>query len=400
MDERPKRILLLDTGNEWGGGTNSMFELLKRIDRTCFAVTCGFYKDYRRGKAGRLLSEELADIGIPLVILPTRRQPRWAKLAKELARGLLFWHRSLRARAVFAIERCWRIRPRADRLAAFLQREKFDLLYLNNQPASNLEGYLAAEQAGVPVVQHCRSEPKLNASERDAVNRIARAVICVSHGVAAALVRQGVQPALCRVVHNGIDTQQALPAPQPLPGVPSGTPVIGTIGSLIKRKASDHLLRAVAKLPQDLAPYALIVGEGAEEAALRQLAVDLGLQSRVIFAGFQKQPLPWLAALDVFVLTSPSEGLPRTILEAMLLARPVVASNVTGTNEVVADGETGLLYPYGDIDALAAQLTGLLCHPERARALGEAGRRRASAEFSIEAYVAGVTQVLTEVAGR
>lgn len=397
MNERLTRILLLDTGNEWGGGTNSMMELLKRIDRTRFAVTCAFYRDYRRGKAGRLLSEELADIGIPLVIVPTRRQPRWAKLAKELARGLLFWHRAWRARAVFAIEMCWRIRPRAAALAALLRREKFDLLYMNNQPASNLEGYLAAEQTGVPVVQHCRSEPKLNAGERDAANRIVRAVICVSHGVAAALVRQGVNPALCQVVHNGIDTRQALPAPQPLPGVPPGVPVLGTIGSLLKRKAVDHLLRAAAKLPQDLAPHVLIVGEGPEEAALRRLVVDLGLQSRVIFAGFQKQSLPWLAALDVFVLTSPSEGLPRVILEAMLLAKPVVASNVTGTNEVAADGETGLLYPYGDIDALAAHLTTLLRDPTRAHALGEAGRRRASAEFSIEHYVDGVTNILAGV---
>ena len=71
----PKRVLLLDTGNEWGGGTNSMFELLKRIDRTRFDVTCCFYKDYKKGQSGRLFSEELADIGIPLILLPIRKQP-------------------------------------------------------------------------------------------------------------------------------------------------------------------------------------------------------------------------------------------------------------------------------------------------------------------------------------
>lgn len=98
----PKRILLLDTGNEWGGGTNSMFELLKRLDRQRFAVTCCFYKDYRKGKAGRLLSEELADIGIPLILLPIRPQPLWAKLAKELVRGLFSWSARLRKSAP-----CW-----------------------------------------------------------------------------------------------------------------------------------------------------------------------------------------------------------------------------------------------------------------------------------------------------
>lgn len=400
MSERAGRILLLDTGNEWGGGTNSMFELLKRIDRSRFDITCCFYKDYTQGKDGRRLSAELAGIGIPFVLLPTRKQPPWAKLAKELVRGLLFWCRPWRARAVFAIEMRWRIRPRADALAALLRGERFDLLYMNNQPASNLEGYLAAEQTSVPVVQHCRIEPKLNAVECATVNRLARAVICVSHGVAETLVRQGVRAALCRVVHNGIDTRQSLPAPQVLPGVPPDARVVGTIGSLIGRKAVDHLLRAVAKLPPDLTPFVLIVGEGPEETALRQLAGTLGLEARVIFTGFRKQPLPWLAAMDVFVLASPSEGLPRVILEAMLLARPVVASNVTGSREVVVAGETGYLYPYGDIDALAVHLAALLHDPARARVLGEGGRRRASAEFSIEAYVAGVTQVLAEVMGR
>ena len=78
----PKRILLLDTGNEWGGGTNSMIELLKRLDRTRFTVTACFYHNYRHGDS--TLQEALAAIEIPLVILPTRRQPGWAKLAKEL----------------------------------------------------------------------------------------------------------------------------------------------------------------------------------------------------------------------------------------------------------------------------------------------------------------------------
>lgn len=396
MTKMARRILLFDTGNEWGGGTNSMIELLKRIDRTRFAVTACFYHNYRQGDS--TLQEALTAIGIPLVILPTRSQPLWAKLAKELARGFLSWHKPWRAAVVFRIELAWRIRPRARAVAELLREGGYELLYMNNQPASNLEGYLAAEEAGVPVVQHCRIEPKFNAAECAVVNRAAHAVICVSQGVQDALVRQGVRKGLCHVVYNAIDSSQALPAAQPLADVPPGTPVVGTIGSLIKRKSIDHLLRAVARLPADLAPHlapdVLIVGTGPEEHALRQLVAELGFADRVIFAGFQKQPLPWLAAMDVFALTSPSEGLPRVILEAMLLARPVLASNVTGSKEVVVHGETGYLYDYGDIDALAVHLADLLRHADKRQALGAAGRRRASAEFSIDAYVAGVTKIL------
>lgn len=387
-----KRILLLDTGNEWGGGTNSMIELLKRLDRTRFAVTACFYHDYRQGDS--TLREALAVIGIPLLILPTQRQPWWAKLAKELARGLLAWHRPWRAAAVFRIELAWRIRPRARALVDVLRKGNYDLLYMNNQPASNLEGYLAAETAGVPAVQHCRIEPKLNAIERDAVNRVARAVICVSQGVADRLVAQGVRRELCQVVHNAIDSRQELPVAQPLAGVAPGVPVIGTVGSLIQRKAVDHLLRAVARLPPEHAPHLLIVGTGPEAPALRRLAEELGLTRQITFAGFQKQPLPWLAAMDVFALTSPSEGLPRVILEAMLLAKPVVASNVTGSKEVVVHDKTGYLYAYGDIDALAAHLARLLHDPAQRQVLGAAGRRLVSADFSIETYVAGVTNIL------
>lgn len=159
------KVLLLDTGNEWGGGTNSMVELLKRIDRTHFDVTCCFYKDYKKGQSGRLLSEELADIGIQLIVLPSRKQPLWAKLAEEIVRGLLAWSGRLKRRAVFAIEMAWRIKPRAAELQKLLSDEKFDLLYVNNQPASNLEGYLAVENLNIPMVQHCRYTPTLNATQ-------------------------------------------------------------------------------------------------------------------------------------------------------------------------------------------------------------------------------------------
>jgi len=101
------RVLILDTGKEWGGGTNSLLELLKRIDRTRFEIGACFYHDYSRGE-GSSISRELAALGIPFTRLPDLRQPLWAKLAKELVRGLLAWHRGLRARAVLAIERAWR----------------------------------------------------------------------------------------------------------------------------------------------------------------------------------------------------------------------------------------------------------------------------------------------------
>lgn len=394
----PKRILLLDTGNEWGGGTNSMLELLKRLDRERFAVTCCFYKDYRKGRDGRLLSEELAEIGIPLRLLPIRKQPLWAKLAKELARGVLSWSARLKKRAVLAIEMQWRIKPRVAALRTLLEEGGFDLLYMNNQPSSNLEGYLAGEAAGLPVVQHCRIEPTLQLGEAAIVNRVATRIICVSQGVADVLAAQHVAEHRLRVVHNAIDCRAALPAAVKLPPTTERL-VIGTVGQLTARKGVAHLLQALAKLKGEGLPVScLILGEGPQRTELEELRERLGLGEQVGFVGFQPVPLAWVQAMDVCVLCSSKEGLPRVVLEAMLAGKPVVGSDVTGTRELIVNEETGLLYAYGDVPALTAALRRLLADPLLRRAMGEAGRCRVEAGFSIDAYVNGVAEVLAEAA--
>lgn len=109
MPQRHK-ILLLDTGKEWGGGTNSMLELLKRINREKFDITCCFYSDYSRAE-GQTIGQVLNGIGIPLIVIPQHKQPAWAKIAKELGRSLLFFSRSGRKAVTRHIDTLWRIRP-------------------------------------------------------------------------------------------------------------------------------------------------------------------------------------------------------------------------------------------------------------------------------------------------
>lgn len=382
------KILILDTGKEWGGGTNSMIELLKRIDRTRFAITACFYNDYAKG-SGSSLSLELAALDIPLVLLPRLKQPRWAKLAKELLRGLLAWHPRWRKAAVFLIDFRWRIVPRSRQIEALLREGGQCMLYVNNQPSSNLEGYLAAESAGVPLVQHCRIEAKLTAVEIATVNRVASRVICVSHGVAESLEAQGVASKKLSVVCNAIDGSQALPEPECVPDLPVDALVVGTVGTLVKRKSVDQLLRAVAAL-HDVRVHILILGTGPEREALGRLATQLGIDPCVHFVGFQKQPLPWVAAMNIVVLSSSHEGLPRAVLEAMLMSRPVVASRVVGSKELVVDGVTGYLYSYGDEAALASCIKRLLDDPDLRQKMGSAGRQRVLQNYSIDAYVTSV----------
>ena len=393
-----KRILLLDTGKEWGGGTNSMIELLKRIDRERFDITAVFYRNYRKGDDSDLKTE-LAALGIALEIEPPLRQPLWAKLAKELTRGLMRSSAPSRQRVLHAIEWRWRILPSAQRLADRLRRGHYDLLYMNNQPSSNLEGYLAAEIADIPVVQHSRIEVTLQPQEVACVNRIAKRILCVSEGVRASLLAQGVRPELCRVIYNAIDGNQPLPVPITLVSIANGSVVIGSIGSLIQRKANDQLLRAAARVREFCQrPFNIVlVGEGPEHERLELLAQQLGLADRTQFAGFQQQPLAWVAAMDIVVLASAKEGLPRVILEAMLLGKPVIASDVVGSGELVKHGRSGFLYPYGDEDALANCLQQLLDDANLRAQMGAAGRQDVLQNHAIERYVSGVEEQLQEV---
>jgi len=177
----------------------------------------------------------------------------------------------------------------------------------------------------------------------------------------------------------------------------TGRPLIGTVGQLTARKGIPDLLQALAELRQaGIVADCVILGEGPQRKELEAISERLGLGGQVHFVGFQAQPLAWVQAMDVCVLCSSKEGLPRVVLEAMLAGKPVVGSDVTGTRELIVHEETGLLYAFGDISALTAALRRLLADaPLRAR-MGAAGRARVADGFSIEAYVAGVTTVLDE----
>jgi glycosyltransferase involved in cell wall biosynthesis len=170
-------------------------------------------------------------------------------------------------------------------------------------------------------------------------------------------------------------------------GVPPESPLLGTVGSLSPKKDHETLLLAVRELSRMVPGLrVVIVGRGPLEDRLRSLAAKLEVRDVVIFAGF-RQDAPRLAGgFDVFVLSSRYEGLPVALLEAMALGRPVVATAVGGTSEVLRDGRDGVLVPAGDPMALARALEKLLSEPAQRLRLGEGARRRA-ADFDIRSAV-------------
>jgi glycosyltransferase involved in cell wall biosynthesis len=158
------------------------------------------------------------------------------------------------------------------------------------------------------------------------------------------------------------------------------------LGRLHEEKAPDRLIEALAALRRTLPDgwTAILVGAGEERPAIERQIKTLGLETRVLLPGSRRRVAPWIDACDLLALPSREEGMPVAALEAMMQCRPVVATRVGGTPEVVVEGETGLLVPPDDPDALAGAL-GLLIHDRTLRQrMGEAGRTRALAGFTVE----------------
>ncbi|MCB9504715.1 MAG: glycosyltransferase [Gemmatimonadales bacterium] len=165
---------------------------------------------------------------------------------------------------------------------------------------------------------------------------------------------------------------------------------IVTVARLEPIKTLDLLLHALVRVRSDgLAATLTIVGDGTERAHLEELSNALGLGEHVAFVGWQTDIEDRLRAADLFVLPSRSEGLSLTLLEAMAVGLPVVATAVGGNPEVIEEGVTGFLVPHGDPTALARAITTTLTTPDLARRYGEAGRARVLARFSLQSMAAG-----------
>ncbi len=188
------------------------------------------------------------------------------------------------------------------------------------------------------------------------------------------------------------DTRAAL-------GLPADSPVVGMIVCLKPQKAPLDLAEIAAdvlRTRQDA--WFFLAGDGELREALQTRLAQLGLVRRVKLLGWRHDIPDLLGALDVLLLTSRWEGLPRVCPQAMAAGRPIVATAVDGIPEAVVDGRNGLLYPPGDARAGAAAVLSLLDDPERARAMGAAGRE-AAAEFGQDEMVARQEQLYEQLLG-
>jgi glycosyltransferase involved in cell wall biosynthesis len=213
----------------------------------------------------------------------------------------------------------------------------------------------------------------------------ASAIVAISDAVREFHIRAGLPASKLVTIHYGLDETPARTSeltPEAA-GIPADAPLVLAIGRLIEQKDHATLLAAFARVHMAHPDARLaILGWGRLEDETRSQAAALGLSDVVLLPG-RVEPSAWLARADVFAHTSRWEGFGIVLLEAMLAGLPVVATRASAIPEIIVDGETGVLVEPGDAPAVAKALDELLADPDRRRTLGEAGRRRALAEFSV-----------------
>lgn len=289
----------------------------------------------------------------------------------------------------------------AARLALRLRRLRPDALVVGTFKKVWLAG-LAGRLAGVPRIVArigLQSDVPRNAKYHFAFRRLVDHVVVVAERLRPAyeaLPGYG-PPRVWRIANAVHPTVPRLPAGavRAALGIAPDAQVVGTVARLAPQKRLDRLLDAVSRLPGKA--HCVIAGEGPWRAMLERQAAWLGIADRVHLLGYRADVADVLSALDVFVLTSDQEGMSSAMLEALAAGVPVVSTAVSGTEEALRPGRSGVA-PGAvvgfDADAVAQAAGALLADPRRRAEMGAAGVMRAAADFSFPAVLDRWEQVL------
>jgi glycosyltransferase involved in cell wall biosynthesis len=280
-------------------------------------------------------------------------------------------------------------------LTRMLSEKKGSLLCTHGFKA-NVVGYLASRRTGTPHVAFLRGFTAENRRikfyevlERQALKRADR-VVCVSESQAQQIARIRGNRRPPTVVKNAMLPPYNRPLDRPPISrndlsIPQSAFVFGSVGRLSIEKGHRFLVSAFHKLcteaPVGAPLYLIVVGDGVEEQPLNQQATHLGIREQIHFAGYQGSCTEWMQMMDCLVQPSLTEGTPNTVLEALSLNVPVIASAVGGVPDLIADGRNGLLVPAGDVAQLTAAMNKMwLSHDLRTRL--SAGAEDLLREFS------------------
>jgi sugar transferase (PEP-CTERM/EpsH1 system associated) len=300
-------------------------------------------------------------------------------------------------------------------LGRMIRKLQPDVVHSRNWGA--LEAVLAARWTRLCPVIHSEhgfevvpaAEPRRRSWFRRIAFEMADRVFSVSSQLRETLAKRTGFPARkIGVIHNGVQTQRFRPDGEARRqvrgelGIGAEEFCIGAVGRLNRIKDYPTLLRAADIFGASCASWRLLIaGDGAEHAALQELvASSPRLSGRVQFLGALGRIPDFLNALDVYALPSLCEGISNSLLEAMASGLPVVATDVGGNPEVVENGESGLLFPVGDIQALAGRLLRLQSKMELRQRIGQRAVQRVQEQFSLDAMVGKYEEMYTHLGAK
>jgi L-malate glycosyltransferase len=298
------------------------------------------------------------------------------------------------------------------RLARFIRSQRIDVVH-TFFATSDLWGGSIARLSRCPVLISSRRDMGIERSFKHnlayrLLGRMFDQVQTVSDQVRSYSIDQdGLDPSKVVTLHNGIDLDdiEAMPALNRVElGLENASHVIVAVGNIRPVKGIDVLLQAMVQVCKKYPKAVLAIVGGVNNqqyfSSLEELIVSLGLKQNVKFLGYRSQAIETLKSCDVYCQSSRSEGLPNSLLEAMACGLPCVATSVGGTPEIIADDSNGFLVPPENPRLIADRILGLLRDPQRARAIGEAGRRTVADRFTTEMMVQRLVTCYEEIFSR
>ncbi|HEU0196200.1 MAG TPA: glycosyltransferase [Nevskiaceae bacterium] len=292
------------------------------------------------------------------------------------------------------------------RIAGVIREECPDIVHLHSRRGADVMGGLAARRCRTPSVHSRRNEnPEPRWLARWKYGLFDR-VIVISDAIREVLLSYGLPSTKVMLARDAYELPADLAVATPAQlcerfSLPPDGFVIGVIAQLIKRKGHRFLIEALpAVIRQFPNVQVLFFGQGGEQGALQTQIDAAGLGAHIHLAGFHKDVLHWMGALDLVVHPAIMEGLGVSLLQAASLGVPIIASRAGGIPEAVRDGLNGHLVPPGDAPALTAELLRLIPNAELRQRFGAAGRKFVAEEFSyarmVDANLAVYEQVLLE----
>ncbi|MEW5958584.1 MAG: glycosyltransferase [Chloroflexota bacterium] len=364
------RILHLLTNSAIGGTERMVLEFIARADRQRFDWFIGALL------SGGPLFGLAADLGIPSVDFKKRRFFEFAALLK------LFY---------------------------FMKENRIDLVHLYGLQADVL-GRLAARLAGVPAVVSAIRGPEPwrqwyhSWLDRSTSGLVDLYISNSEAGRQTALEREKISPQKVVTIHNGIDLTRfdgvdfEVDALRRTYGLTANTPLVGVIANLRPMKGHADVIAALPLIIEQIPDIRfMFVGRDDMNGAIHSLAQESGLAQHIIFTGFHSDVRPFYQLFDLFLLPSTWEGCPVSILEAMAMSKPVVATAVGGVPELVVDGQTGRLISPHCPQSIAGAVVALLKEPAAAQQMGRAGRSHVEEHFTLPKMIVQIEAVYDEL---